>query len=427
MTHKRVAIQTLGCRLNQYETESIATLLKKRGYVMVAFTANADTYIINTCTVTSQADRKSRNSIFRALRTENEHAIVIATGCFTKDHAQELYQKGVHYVVSNEKKAYIPDIIDAHFRGEIIDLDSYTPAKFQYTLPLPLFHTRTAIKIQDGCDNFCTFCIIPHVRGRAKSRSIARILTDIHQAIRMGRKELILTGVNISRYQYEANSFTQLLKAILEIKGDFRIRISSLEPEHLNDQFIKLMEHPKLCPHLHLCLQSASNRILLKMRRTYTVEQFAKIIERIRKQNPLFNFTTDVIVGFPGETEKDFMKTYTFAQQIGFSHIHVFPFSVRKGTRASRLPEQVSPQLIKERSAKLRALSIDNTHRYRLQFLNKKQKVLIEKSGLHSFGLGEYYLPTRINASLEINTFYDATITAIDSHMDDPCLHAVCP
>ena len=249
---------------------------------------------------------------------------------------------------------------------------------FGFTVAEKSFHTRSMIKIQDGCDNFCTFCIVPMVRGRAVSRPEKDILENIRQVIDLGYKEIVLTGVNISRYDHEGLNFTGLLEKILELEGNFRVRISSIEPEGFGNQLYDLFSHEKLCPHLHLCLQSGSDRILMQMRRVYTLPSYMNIVDQLRARFPLFNFTTDIMVGFPGETEEDFEATCKVIREVGFSHVHTFKYSVREGTRAARMDDQIPSKIKNERSIIVRNLAAENKLRYRKLFAGLTQTVLVE-------------------------------------------------
>lgn len=373
---KQIAFHTLGCKLNQYETEALATQFKKSGYEIVDFKDNADVYIINTCTVTAKSDQKSRHYINQARKKEG--ALVLATGCYATS-AQKFLEEttGVTFVVPNPQKSQIFGMVDAYLKGEI-----YHPTQsdlFNYEKIEGIFHTRAMIKIQDGCDNQCSFCIIPTVRGKASSRPLEDILIQAKNLIDEGYKEIVLTGVNMSRYEYEGASFSDVLKGILSLKGDFRVRISSLEPENIDENFQELLKHPKLCSHLHLCLQSASNRILFNMHRTYNWESYENIVKEIKRQNPLLNITTDIIVGFPGEKEEDFLLSYQALKKLNIGHTHVFKYSPRTGTRASRMMDQVEEKIKDERVKKLTLLSEKEKKKFYEKNLGVEQALLIEK------------------------------------------------
>jgi len=395
MIDPTVSLSTLGCKLNQYESDSIATTLRERGYEIVD--GDAGIRIINSCTVTNRADRKSRNALFRARRRGD--GLVIITGCFATGHMEELRREGVaDIVVDNERKRYIPDIIDAYRNGEIIIPDSLEPDTFGFSTPDGRFHTRTNIKIQDGCDSFCSYCIIPHVRGAADSRPISAVLSDIRTAVARGSHEIVLTGVNMSRYKDESVHFSALIEAVLALPGDFRLRISSLEPDGLDGAFFSLFTHPKMCPHLHLCIQSGSDKTLRAMNRGYSVADFRTIARHLRDSDENFNLTTDMIIGFPGETEDDLAANIDIAREFRFGHIHTFPFSTREGTAASRMPKQIPAQMKADWARRVREISGELTREYRSRLTGSRETVLVEKVFVregtrYASGLGEHYVP----------------------------------
>ncbi|MFP4484503.1 MAG: MiaB/RimO family radical SAM methylthiotransferase [Spirochaetaceae bacterium] len=455
----RVAFQTLGCKLNQYETDSLAADFEKAGYRVVPFEDSADVYVLNTCTVTNRADRKSRNLLYRALRAagassrEGEGsrergaeagadpgetgpgALVVLTGCFVEGKTQAITQgtqartqgktqgtllesAGVAYtdprsnaddsdealdgrrlmVVDNPRKARIVELVEARRRGEVVVPGELDPNLFGFHFA-PVFRTRTTVKVQDGCDNFCTYCIVPFVRGCAASRPADQVVAEVAESVRTGAREIVLTGVNMSRYQDGDTPFSALVERVLEIPGEFRVRISSLEPDSIDDRFFAVMQHPKMCPHLHLCLQSGSDRILLKMRRQYDTRGFRDIVARIRRDRPDFNFTTDIIAGFPGETDEDFADTVAMAREIGFSHIHTFPYSLRSRTRAARMPDHVPSAEKTRRAEVIRTVAEENKRRYRASLVGATQHVLVERpepAQGREHGYGELYVPVRI-------------------------------
>jgi threonylcarbamoyladenosine tRNA methylthiotransferase MtaB len=392
---KKVNFKTLGCRLNQYETDALVTQFHQSGYKVVDYSEVADITVINTCTVTNQSDQKSRNTINHAAR-KNRGGLVVVTGCMANNHKEQLEaNEKITYVVDNERKSQIVSLVDSHFKGEVLHPDSLGGDVFGFETVDQSLHTRTSIKIQDGCDNFCTYCIVPSVRGRAVSRPLPEILDNVKRVVDNGFKEIVITGVNIGRYEYEQYSIEKAIEQIVELPGDFRVRISSLEPDGFGPEFHRLFQHPKMAPHLHLCLQSGSDSILLKMRRMYTTQSFIEMIETFRKEMPDFNFTTDVIVGFPGESEHDFLQTVNLAREVRFSHIHTFRYSRRKGTRAHRMEDQLEERIKSERSEVIRTISEENRMLYMNSMLGKQQRVLIEKVDAQgaAHGYGEHYLP----------------------------------
>lgn len=410
---KSVSFKTLGCRLNQYETDALVTDFHNAGYRVVDFSEPADITIVNTCTVTNQSDHKSRNLINQAA-SKNKNALVVVTGCMADNYKTDLESReNITYVVDNKRKSQIVSLIESHYNGEIVNPDSFAGNPFGFETVDKGLHTRTFIKIQDGCDNFCTFCIIPSVRGRAMSRPVNDIKHNVERVLENGFKEIVITGVNIGRYEHEGYKFEDVIKEILNIPGDFRVRISSLEPDGFGPEFHRLFENPKMAPHLHLCLQSGSEQVLLKMRRMYTAKSFRETVERFRNLIPDFNFTTDIIVGFPGETDDDFMETVRISEEIGFGHIHTFRYSRRTGTRADRMPDQVPERVKAERSEVIRNLSERTQGQYLDRMLGRNQRVLVEKIDKKGFarGYGEHYIPVLFkSAETEKNQFRNITL-----------------
>jgi len=420
---RKIAFKTLGCRLNQFETDSLASEFHNAGYRLVDFEDNADVYVVNTCTVTNQSDKKSRNLISNASRRPGD-ALVVVTGCMVNSQKEALENRDAGtYFVENDRKTSIFPMVQAHFEGEILHPKSLDPDVFDFKPAGRTFHTRSLVKIQDGCDNFCTFCIVPMVRGRAISRPFEKIRENILQVLDFGFREIVLTGVNIGRYMHEGTDFEMLIERILDIPGDFRVRISSIEPDGYGDRFIELFQHAKLMPHLHLCLQSGSDAVLLRMRRMYTLSAFYSIVDKFRKGHPDFNLTTDIIVGFPGETPADFQSTCNVVRDIGFSHIHTFKYSRRKGTRADRMPDQVPEKVKSERSEVIRRIGEENKRQYRSSLIGKTELVLVEKTvdGM-ARGYGEHYVPVSFPSwKAERNRIYPVRIKRIKDG-DDPDL-----
>ncbi|MCK5735378.1 MAG: tRNA (N(6)-L-threonylcarbamoyladenosine(37)-C(2))-methylthiotransferase MtaB, partial [Spirochaetaceae bacterium] len=384
---RRAAFKTLGCKLNQAETESIATGFKFLGWEIVSFGESADAIIINSCTVTNAADRKSRSAMNQALRTleHRDSTLVVMTGCYVDGHREKLEADGRTYVVGNNHKSHIPQLVDAHFKGEI--LPGYPESErdpFGYPLAEKIFRTRAMIKVQDGCDNFCTYCIIPFVRGRGISRPLEDTVKAVEEAAASGFREIVLTGVNMSRWEEPRADvklgFADLVEACLTAEGNFRLRLGSVEPDLIDEGLINLMDHPKMTPHMHLCLQSGSESILSSMKRQYTAAEFETIAEKLRDKIPGFNITTDVIVGFPGESEEDFADTLAVCKRIGFGHIHTFPYSRRDGTRAVDMDGQISQGVKKTRAEEVRKLSQRTKRAYRESLIGSELEVLVEKA-----------------------------------------------
>jgi threonylcarbamoyladenosine tRNA methylthiotransferase MtaB len=417
---KKVAFKTLGCRLNQYETDAIASQFQNNGFKLVPFDKEADVYVINSCTVTHQSDHKSRNFINQANR-KNPDSVLVVTGCMANNAKDELEGRDeINYVVENDQKSSVYSLVEAHYNGEIFHPSKVNSDLFSYGSTDKGFHTRSMIKIQDGCDNFCTFCIIPSVRGRAVSRSIQDVLDNVKSVVANGAKEVVLTGVNIGRYEYKKYKFDDIVEQILDLDGDFRLRISSIEPDGFGDKFLSLLNHPKMTPHLHLCLQSGSEPILLQMRRMYNIKRFKEIVNKVRSVRPDFNITTDIIIGFPNESDQDFESTCNIIKELKFGHVHAFKYSIRKGTRAERMTEQVDEKIKTLRSETLREIADDVKLQYRNQFIGKEQIVLVEKTdGENAKGYGEHYVPVEFKGyELKKNHFYKVKITDINKDID---------
>ena len=413
---KTIAFKTLGCRLNLYETDALASQFVENGYSVVNFNDNADAYVVNTCTVTNQSDQKCRQFLHQ-VRRDHPQSLIVAMGCMVNHRKEELLHKhDVDYAIDNERKSALFSIVDKHLNGTPSDIEGFDTDLFGYEPAFSTFHTRSLIKIQDGCNNFCSYCIIPMVRGRETSRPATDIYNNIRQVVAHGFKEIVLTGVNMGRYNYESTNFEQLVENILAIEGDFRVHISSIEPDNFSDHFMELFLNQKLSPHMHICLQSGSTSTLQRMNRHYTASQFEQLCNHIREIVPTFNITTDIIVGFPGETEEEFQESVQLAKSIGFSHIHTFKYSIRNGTRAAVMPNQISDKLKTERSEIIRNISAINRKQYFEHMLGHTQRMLIERIDADGTarGYGENYIPIRLkHASVAKNTFVNVRITAI--------------
>ena len=421
--NRTVSFQTLGCKLNQYETDSLATDFQKAGWEIVPFGKEALVQIINTCTVTNKADRKSRNTVHKAEKTARG-TLVIVTGCFAQSARDELEGRdGITYVVDNQNKSQIFNLVEAHYRGEDpsgtipVGTIKSTPSQalFDYSVADKIYHTRATVKVQDGCDNFCTYCIIPFVRGPAVSRPLEQVVENIKALVDKGFKEIILTGINITTYDDQGKNFEDLLERILEVEGDWRLRVSSVEPENLGPRFFKLLNHPRLCPQIHLCLQSGSPKVLSEMKRNYTLETFTNLAQALRKENPDFNITTDLIAGFPGETLEDHQASLKALEQFTFGHVHIFPYSRRKGTKADLAENQISEDEKTKRTLELEALMVQEKLRYRKFLLGKTQTVLVERvTGNRGYGMGENYVPVEFTLDgVQWNQFYPVQLLSL--------------
>lgn len=385
MNQKTVAFCTLGCKVNQYETNAMKQKLIEAGYEIVEFEEPSDVYVVNTCTVTNMSDRKSRQMIRRA-KEHNENAILIVTGCYAQVAKEELEQiEEIDIVLGNQEKKDILSYLEAkeiQKQKSISDvLHEKTFAEFGPTTYTD--KTRAVIKVQDGCDRFCSYCIIPYARGRIRSRSPQNVVSEIQEIAKKGIKEVVMTGIHLASYGRECNpqiSLIDLLKQINEIDGIKRIRLGSLEPTLMQKEFIEeLVKLEKICDHFHLSLQSGCNEILQRMNRRYTVEEFEEGIKLIRKNFPNASLTTDIIVGFPNETEEEFKTTYEFLKKVNFYKMHIFKYSPRKGTKAANMPNQIEGKIKEERSKKLIELSNQNQENQNRVDIGKEVEVLFEE------------------------------------------------
>ena len=386
---KKVAIHSLGCKVNSYEAESMEIMLRDEGYQIVPFSEDvqADIYIINTCSVTNIADRKSRQMLHKAKKM-NPDAIVVGAGCYVQTkEAEALLDDTVDIVIGNNKKHELLAMLEAYENdhgkcGNVIDINHEKQEYEEMFLERTAEHTRAFIKVQDGCNQFCSYCIIPYVRGRVRSRKPEDIVNEVKTLAATGVKEVVLTGIHISSYgtDLENISLIELIEAIHEIEGIKRIRLGSLEPRIITEEFAKRIAGlEKICPHFHLSLQSGCDKTLKAMNRKYNTEEYYEGCVKLREvfDNPAI--TTDVIVGFPGETEEDFLETRKFLEKVHFYEMHIFKYSRRKGTVADKMKEQVADTVKSERSAVLLALEKAQSLEYRKMYIGKKLEVLIEE------------------------------------------------
>lgn len=389
-----VAFLTLGCKVNTYETNAMQLLFRQAGYTVVEFADKADIYIVNTCSVTNMADRKSRQMLHKA-KKKNPDAIIVAAGCYVQAAKEQLEQDtAVDVVVGNNQKNRIVEIVEAYRQNHqecsfIVDVAKDSAYECMHIEDAGE-RTRAFIKIQDGCNQFCSYCIIPYTRGRVRSRAEEDILAEITNLVKQGYKEFVINGIHLSSYGADEQNkdFVRLagkpllhvLEKINAIDGVERIRLGSLEPRVITEEFVsKLVQLEKICPHFHLSLQSGCDETLKRMNRKYSTKEFLDgcIILRKYYENPAI--TTDVIVGFPMETEEEFQQTYQFLEQIAFSQMHIFKYSVRKGTRAEKMTPQVGENIKTERSNKLLQLNHRLQKEYEETFLSKEEKVLFEE------------------------------------------------
>ena len=371
----RVALDTLGCKLNQAETELLAGQFVQAGCKLVSSADEADIYILNTCTVTHIADRKSRH-LLRLAHRRNPGAVIVAAGCYAQRAAQELARiDGVSLVLGNEDKMNLVPLLE---ESGYLSVPACNKADLLAEHCNGL-RSRTFVRVQDGCNNHCAYCIVPLVRGGHRSLPAEQVIAEVGDRVSRGYKEAVLTGTEIGCYRYNGLDLSGLVEAILYETGIIRLRLSSLQPHQLTPGLIELWHDHRLCPHLHLCLQSGSDGVLARMKRRYSTNDYQKVVALIRRLVPDAAITTDVIVGFPGESDGEFEESYSFCQQMGFARIHVFPFSPRPGTEAAKMKGQVSSIIKRERSQKMLALAEESSRNFRKQFLGVTMPVLWEQ------------------------------------------------
>ncbi|MFW5648015.1 MAG: tRNA (N(6)-L-threonylcarbamoyladenosine(37)-C(2))-methylthiotransferase MtaB [Candidatus Alkaliphilus sp. MAG34] len=384
-TNKTVSIFTLGCKVNQYETQAIRELFEKKGYNVKLNNEIADIYIINTCTVTNAGEKKSRQFIRRAKRN-NPNAIIAVVGCYAQTSPREVLSiEGVNIIIGTDNRNKIVDVVERCESNEKINLvnDIMKVKGFEeMSVKNIRGKTRAFLKIQEGCNQYCSYCIIPYARGPVRSRNRVEIINEIKNLVDKGFKEVVLTGIHVASYGKDLDSKVTLmdvLREVNDIDGLERIRLSSLEPTLFTDEFLQgLSQLDKICRHFHLSLQSGCNATLRRMNRKYTIEQYRDIVNRIRKIYPDIALTTDIIVGFPGETEEEFDATYRFVKEIGFSEIHVFRYSPRKGTPAAKYKNQIDGTTKRYRSEKLIELGEQLRKNYYTLFIGRNKEVLFE-------------------------------------------------
>lgn len=384
---KRAALHNLGCKVNAYETEAMQQLLEENGYEIVLFKEGADVYIINTCTVTNMADRKSRQMLHRAKKM-NPDAIVVAAGCYVqaKEASGEI-DESIDIVIGNNKKKDLIQILDGFYEKKqgqnkaVIDIN-HTHEYEEMHLNKTAEHTRAYIKVQDGCNQFCTYCIIPFARGRVRSRAKEDVVREVTELAANGYQEVVLTGIHLSSYgvDLENENLLSLILAVNEIEGIKRIRLGSLEPRIITEDFVKTISGlEKMCPHFHLSLQSGCDETLRRMNRRYTSEEYYEKCMLLRKYFAHPALTTDVIVGFPGETEEEFEKSKAFIDKVDFYETHIFKYSKREGTKAAVMDNQIPEQIKTARSNELLELGQKKRIKYEEQFVGTTVEVLMEE------------------------------------------------
>ncbi|HCF14891.1 MAG TPA: tRNA (N(6)-L-threonylcarbamoyladenosine(37)-C(2))-methylthiotransferase MtaB [Eubacterium sp.] len=395
---KKAALHNLGCKVNAYETEAMQHLLEEAGYEIVPFTQKADVYVINTCSVTNMADRKSRQMLHKA-KKNNPDSIVVAAGCYVQTSEKEvLNDLSVDIVIGNDRKHDLVRLLEEYSLDSVSDtVDDINDGKHDFEelfIDQTKEHTRAFIKVQDGCNQFCSYCIIPYARGRVRSRRFENVIAEVERLAANGFKEVVLTGIHLSSYGVdfeEATGLLELIQAVNAVKGIERIRLGSLEPKIVTEHFAsELSKLDKICPHFHLSLQSGCDATLKRMNRKYTTKEYESGCELLRKYFVHPAITTDVIVGFPGETEEEFAQTKAYLERIHFYEMHIFKYSKRKGTRAAVMPDQIDEQVKAARSEKLIALGHDMSEEFRKFYIGKNEEVLFEEKAV--IGDKEYFV-----------------------------------
>ena len=419
----KAALHNLGCKVNAYETEAMQQILEEAGYEIVPFSEYADVYVINTCSVTNMADRKSRQMLHRA-KKQNPDAIVVGAGCYVQTkEAQALVDESIDIVIGNNKKHELVPLLREYEASHrkmacVADINHEKQAYEELSLSRTAEHTRAFIKVQDGCNQFCTYCIIPFARGRVRSRELPDVLQEIRTLAKSGYREVVLTGIHLSSYGVDnGESLLHLIEAVHELEGIERIRLGSLEPRIVTDAFAKrLSELPKICPHFHLSLQSGCDTVLSRMNRRYDTAEYEAGCALLRRYFEHPAITTDVIVGFPGETDEEFETTERYLERIHFYEMHIFQYSRRGGTKAAAMPDQVPEAVKKERSEKLLALGHRMSEEFRRYYLGRQVTALLEEEFLYDgkryyTGYTKEYVKVAVETEKDLsNTFVTGTL-----------------
>ena len=419
----KAALHNLGCKVNAYETEAMQQILEEAGYEIVPFSEYADVYVINTCSVTNMADRKSRQMLHRA-KKQNPDAIVVGAGCYVQTkEAQALVDESIDIVIGNNKKHELVPLLREYEASHrkmacVADINHEKQAYEELSLSRTAEHTRAFIKVQDGCNQFCTYCIIPFARGRVRSRELPDVLQEIRTLAKSGYREVVLTGIHLSSYGVDnGESLLHLIEAVHELEGIERIRLGSLEPRIVTDAFAKRpSELPKICPHFHLSLQSGCDTVLSRMNRRYDTAEYEVGCALLRRYFEHPAITTDVIVGFPGETDEEFETTERYLERIHFYEMHIFQYSRREGTKAAAMPDQVPEAVKKERSEKLLALGHRMSEEFRRYYLDRQVTALLEEEFFHDgkryyTGYTKEYVKVAVETEKDLsNTFVTGTL-----------------
>ena len=424
---KYIASYTLGCKVNQYDTEAVVEQFKTNGYEEVAFDEVADVYIVNTCTVTHLSDRKCRQML-RKTKKLNPNSILVAMGCYAQASGEKIKEDvpEVDLIVGTNKRSEILNLVEAYhnhqeaynYVSNIMDVEEFEELQISSMGE----HTRVYLKIQEGCNNYCTYCIIPYVRGKIRSRKLENVVQEAQRLVEAGFKEIILTGIHVLAYGKDLGNVTLLdaIRKVHDIEGVERIRLSSIEPVVLTEEFLQAIRTlPKLCHHFHLSLQSGSESVLKRMNRKYTAQEYKESVQRLREVWKDVAITTDIIVGFPGETEEEFQETVEFVKEIGFAQVHLFPYSKREGTVAAKMKNQVESAIKDERMKVLKQVTLESQDAFLDEHIGKEVEVLFEKSeaGM-AHGYTSNYMKVQVDTELNLeNTVAKVYIEARENEL----------
>ena len=422
---KKAALHNLGCKVNAYETEAMQQMLEEAGYEIVPFSEKADVYVINTCSVTNMADRKSRQMLHRAKKL-NPDAAVVAAGCYVQTKEDEAKcDEAIDILIGNNQKKELVERLDAFFagRGEkveaVVDINHEKQAFEELTLDHAAEHTRAFIKVQDGCNQFCSYCIIPYARGRVRSRNVQNVLEEVKRLAASGYQEVVLTGIHLSSYGIDCGeSLLHLIQMVHQVEGIRRIRLGSLEPRIVTETFAEeLAKMEKICPHFHLPLQSGSSAILKKMNRHYTKERYLELVRKLRAALPDISLTTDIIVGFPGETEEDFLETMEVVKEVQYDSAFTFIYSKRTGTPAAVMENQIPDDVVKDRFDRLLAEVQEISRERCARFEGQTMDVLVEDVNDHDSSLVTGRLTN--NLLVHFKGTEDLIGKIVDVHLDE--------
>ncbi|MBO7288723.1 MAG: tRNA (N(6)-L-threonylcarbamoyladenosine(37)-C(2))-methylthiotransferase MtaB [Clostridia bacterium] len=421
---KKISFCTLGCKVNQYETEAMTSLFKNRGYEIASFNDVCDIYIINTCTVTGEGERKSRQMIRRA-HNLNPQAVILVTGCYSQVSPEKVKAlEGVSIVMGTSERTRVVEIVEEYInQNKTPSVEDIMKKRNYEEMNISSYEdkTRAFVKIEDGCTEFCTYCIIPYARGPVRSRNPESITKEVTELAKNGYREIVLTGIHIGSYGKDLKDKTLLdaIKAVNEVPDIKRIRLGSVEPRVLTEEFIEeISKMPKVCDHFHISLQSGCNRTLKAMNRKYTAEEYKEAVCNLRKKYKNPAITTDIIAGFPGETEEDFNESYEFMKEISFSEAHIFPYSARKGTKAADFPGQLEKKVKNERAKKMIELSKKLHNEYLSAFIGETKEVLFERKTKDGFLEGHLsnYICVRVKSNEDLA--HKFALVKIDSVKD---------